>query len=344
MLLAQSYIHSLHPEAIRFADSFSIKWYGLSYLAGFVVAWLLMRWMAATKRIPLTTVQVGDFVTYAIVGVLVGGRLGYVVFYEPALLTDFSSSFPFWGLLAIHKGGMASHGGMVGVAAAMFVFAIRSRISALSMIDMAAFAAPPGLFFGRLANFINGELKGIPLSATQQATPPWWSIKYPDDVYELDIETVSSIAPQLQNLEATDIYGQIVMESYAGNEALLDALAPHLLARWPSQLFQAASDGPILFAVLAVVWLVARKPGVIGAWFLIAYGILRPLTEQFRTTDTGSLELGSVRTAVVLSVGLVVAGIAMLVICSRRKVDPIGGLLPSRKREALPQEETPRGA
>ena len=326
-LLAESYLHGLDPTALQLTDSFGIKWYGLSYLCGFLAAWLLMRWMSSTGRILLSKNQVGDFITYAVVGVLVGGRLGYCLFYEPALFVDFSTSLPFWGVFAIHEGGMASHGGMIGCFLAMLVFASRTGIPWLHLLDVTAFVAPPGLFFGRIANFINGELWGIPLGAEGQASPPWWSIKYPEEVHSLSIEQIQALEPLLKQTPATnDIAGQIVLESYAGNQQLMDALVPLLPARYPSQIFQALSDGPALFLLLIVVWMAARKPGVVSGWLLIGYGILREVTELYRERHVGSLEVGEFRTAMILSFALIFAGVVMVVWSSSRKVDRIGGL------------------
>ena len=156
-LLAESYIHALDPTAIQLTDTFGIRWYGISYAAGFIVAWLVIWWLATTRRILLSPSQVGDYITYAIIGVLVGGRLGYCLFYEPSLLVTFSDSFPFWGLLAIHQGGMASHGGVISMVVAMWILAARSGLPLMHLLDVTAFVAPPGLFFGRLANFVNRE-------------------------------------------------------------------------------------------------------------------------------------------------------------------------------------------
>jgi phosphatidylglycerol:prolipoprotein diacylglycerol transferase len=333
-VIAESYLHNLDPNAIQFTDAFGIKWYGLSYLTGFIVGWLVMRWMASTGRILLTTTQVGDFITYAIVGVLVGGRLGYGAFYEPTLFIDFSSKFPFWGILAIHQGGMASHGGMIGCVIAMLLFAHRARISWLHLLDVTAFIAPPGLFFGRIANFINGELWGVPLAPRYQGNPPWWSVKYPEEVQSLPLEQIQGLAPLLQRPDATDLHQQIVVEAYAGNQVLIESLAPLLPARYPSQLFQATSDGPILLGLLIIVWLVARKPGVIAGWFLIGYGVLREITELFRERHHGALEVGEIRTAMVLSIGLILAGLILILWSSSRKVDRVGGLLRPARADA----------
>ena len=326
-VLAESYLHNLDPNAIRFTDSFGIKWYGLSYLSGFIVAWLVMRWMSSTRRILLSTAQVGDFITYSIVGVLLGGRLGYGAFYEPALFTDFSSDFPFWGILAIHRGGMASHGGMIGCIIAMLIFAHRARVPWLHLLDITAFIAPPGLFFGRLANFVNGELWGVPLPDRHQANPPWWSIKYPEEVHALPVEQIQGFQGLLSRPDALDLHQQIIVECQAGNQSLIESITPLLPARYPSQLFQATSDGPILLGLLILVWLVARKPGVVAGWFLIGYGVLREVTEQFRERHVGALEVGELRTAMVLSIALILAGLVLVIWSSTRKVDRIGGLL-----------------
>ena len=331
--IAQSYLHSLDPTAIQFTDSFGIKWYGLSYLMGFVVGWFILRWLASTGRILLSVNQVTDFITYTVGGVLVGGRLGYCLFYDPSLLTDFSGSFPFWGVLAIHQGGMASHGGIIGVILSMLLFARNRGIPALHLIDITAFIAPPGLFFGRLANFVNGELWGRPLSSSMQVNPPWWSVKYPEEVHSLPRESIEGLVPHLGNPLATDLHQQVVIEAYAGNQPLIEHLEPLLVARWPSQLFQALSDGPILLLVLVVIWLVPRKPGVIAGSFLITYAILRIITELFREPDVGvSLTLGLSR-GQVLSVLMLLAGALLLLLGMKLRSTPVGGLLkPGRSR------------
>jgi phosphatidylglycerol:prolipoprotein diacylglycerol transferase len=334
--IAQSYLHSLDPTALQFSDSFGIKWYGLSYLTGFVVGWLILRWLASTGRILLSAAQVTDFITYTVGGVLVGGRLGYCFFYDPALLIDFSGSFPFWGALAIHEGGMASHGGILGVILAMCLFARNRNIPVLHLIDITAFIAPPGLFFGRLANFVNGELWGKPMSGAFQENPPWWSVKYPEEVHTLPIENINALVPHLGNPLATDLPQQVVIETYGGNQLLADHLEPLLSARWPSQIFQALSDGPILLLVLVVIWLVPRKPGVIAGSFLIAYGILRIITELFREPDLGvSLTLGLSR-GQVLSVLMLLAGAALILVSTQISAQRVGGLLKKNTSERTP--------
>ena len=339
LTIAQSYLHALDPTAVQFSDSFGIKWYGLSYLMGFVVGWFILRWLASTGRILLSVAQVTDFITYTVGGVLVGGRLGYCLFYDPSLLIDFSGSFPFWGVLAIHQGGMASHGGILGVILAMCLFARNRNIPVLHLIDITAFIAPPGLFFGRLANFVNGELWGKPLSASMQQNPPWWSIKYPEEAHMLPPENINALVPHLSNPLATDLHQQVVVETYGGNQLLAEHLEPLLIARWPSQLFQALSDGPILLLVLVIIWLVPRKPGVIAGSFLIAYGILRIITELFREPDEGvSLTLGLSR-GQVLSVLMLLAGALLVLVSAKISPRRVGGLLKQTSSEPAAESE-----
>jgi phosphatidylglycerol:prolipoprotein diacylglycerol transferase len=160
--------HDLSPFLVRFGENFGIRYYGVAYLLGFAAgAWLLRRY-AVTGRSWLPAIAVMDFMTALVIGVMVGGRLGYFVFYQPnALLHD-----PLV-LLRVWEGGMASHGGFLGVVAALAWFARRQRIPFLHLGDLVAASAAAGLLFGRLANFINGELWGKP------ATVPW-AVIFPD--------------------------------------------------------------------------------------------------------------------------------------------------------------------
>jgi phosphatidylglycerol:prolipoprotein diacylglycerol transferase len=342
-LLAEAYLHRLDPFAIRFPAGWpldGLRWYGLSYLAGFAIAWLLLRWLSRSGRSLVATGAVSDLMVYVVVGVLAGGRLGYCAFYDPGLLVHFESGFPWWGLLAIHRGGMASHGGMIGVIIALLLFARRHGYPPLHLLDLGAFAALPGLFLGRLANFVNGELPGEPLPASMQPNPPPWSVKYPD---ELTLQMLAGVRPRLIELLQLEpgVQGEKLLAEAAGALVSGDAqvvalLQPLLVARWPSQIFQALTDGPILMGFLAILWWRPRKPGVIGAWFLIAYGILRILTEIVRQPDPQvgqwSTALGAISRGQVLSVVMSAAGAVMLLLCVRRDVPAIGGLSLRRPR------------
>ncbi len=325
LIVAESYLHRLDPVAIPLSPTWGIRWYGLAYLAGFVVAWAFIRWMAKTDRSPLSHRAVGDLMVYAVIGVLVGGRLGYAAFYRPEILVTFTSSPPWWELLAIHRGGMASHGGIIGVLVAMVVFARRNRLPALHLVDLAAIAATPGLCLGRLANFVNGELWGKRLSDARQVDPPWWSVKYPEEVRH---GTVDLSAASVEYGPSDDL--PVLMESAlrSGDLRAEELIVPNMTAFWPSQLIQAMTDGPALLLVLIVVWWHPRKPGVVGGWFLIAYGVFRILTERVRQPDVGVAVLAGLQRGQVLSVVMLACGVVMVVICSRRAVPMIGGLAP----------------
>ncbi len=386
ILLAEAYLHQLDPFAIEFPASWQnapfvpdgIRWYGLSYVAGFILAWLFFRWMAVTKRSALpTAAAAADLLFYIILGVLVGGRLGYVLFYQPSLLVEFTGQFPYWGLLAVNTGGMASHGGMIGVILACWLYAHGRRVSSLHLLDLTVLAAPAGLGLGRLANFVNAELWGKALPTSMQSyppsqtaiQPPWWSVKYPSQITErwqrafehaetekiefiktvardfgiiypdaesLRTEVAAEAARRLGELEPLrselsslgDFYGHVVEAAYAGNQSVIHHITPLLTAYYPSQIIQAITDGPILVAILSLLWLRPRKPGVIGAVFLIAYGVMRIVTEGFRQPDEGvALLLGALSRGQVLSIFMVLAGIAVLILCQRRKVERISGLL-----------------
>lgn len=184
--LAQ-WVHTPHPFLLRFGENFGIRYYGLAYLLGFAAAlWLLRRYHRA-GRSPMDTNAIWDLMTYLIAGVLVGGRLGYFLLYQPAtLLQDPLVFFRVW------EGGMASHGGMLGVVLAMALFARRQKVPFLLVGDLVVTTAPLGLGLGRLANFLNGELWG-------KATAAPWAVvfsetgggnvpRHPSQLYEAVLE------------------------------------------------------------------------------------------------------------------------------------------------------------
>ena len=145
-LLAEAYLHDLDPFAVPFPASWPIaglRWYGLAYLAGFAAGWGIVKWLARTHRTAIPVPAVSDMMIYILIGVLAGGRLGYCAFYDPALLTQFTPRFPFWGLLAINEGGMSSHGGMIGVVTTLWIFAVRNNLSKLHLMDVTSFASAP---------------------------------------------------------------------------------------------------------------------------------------------------------------------------------------------------------
>lgn len=346
LFLAEAYLHRLDPFAVRFPSGWpleGVRWYGLAYLAGFGLAWLIVRWMVKHHRTALPARVVPDLMIAVLIGVLVGGRVGYAVFYDRTLFFKFSSSFPFWDLLAITRGGMSSHGGMIGVVAALWIFAVRNRLSKLHLMDVGCLASPPGLFLGRLANFVNGELWGRALPERMQVNPPWWAIKYPAEIelWKIDAlppDKVAALKSAAQTLGygAGELHDKAVLEAIvtalrAGNHAVIEHVQPVLTAYYPSQILQAITDGPLLFLLLVIAWWGPRKPGVVGATFLIGYGVMRIFSERFREPDAGipllHTPLEDLSRGQSLSVLMVAIGVIGLIIVARREVDPIGGLV-----------------
>jgi len=333
-LLADAYIHQLSPFAIQLTETIGLRWYGLAYIAGFIVGWWFIRWMAKTDRSPLTQDQAGDLLFAGVLGVLFGGRIGYALFYDPDLFIDFSSGFPWWKLLAINQGGMASHGGIIGVLIAFVVWGRRHKVPVMHLADLASVGCTAGLFFGRIANFINGELWGKQL--LNQTNTPWWSVKYPGEITGYWLHNTDQYKSQLAALEplrttvvggSESFYSRVISEAYAGNTVVIETITPQLTAWYPSQLFQAISDGPLLLGSLVLVWFVPRKPGIVSGWFLIIYGSLRILTEVFRQPDEGVSIIFGLSRGQLLSVCMVLAGIIMAIICAKVGTKKHGGII-----------------
>jgi len=314
-LTLAAYFHDLDPVLIHLGP-LAIRWYGLSYVLGFVVGYLLLSFLARRTLIALPPHRVADAMIWLIAGTIIGGRIGYALVYDQALFITFRSAPPFWDLLALHKGGMASHGGMIGLALAAWRISrgwfdpstglVEGRCSWREVADALSLVAPFGIFFGRIANFINGELLGAIVAAPGQSAPqpvpqpvPWWSVRFPQ-------ELVSGHAPKLDPVQAAALDALLVDVSRAqatltGGPGLtrfqaLDVLVakaaqyrpqlePLLSARHPSQLYQAVGEGLL---VAAVVWTIAarrvRAGLVAGAW-ITTYGVARIVTELYRLPD-----------------------------------------------------------
>ena len=259
------WVHNLSPFLGPHWGNLGIRYYGLSYVLGFLTAgWLLSRY-AKAGRSQLAPAKIGDLIVMIVVGVMLGGRLGSFLLYHPEqFVHDPLSFFRVW------EGGMASHGGFFGVAVALVIFARQERLAFPHLADLMASAAPAGLFFGRIANFINGELWGNPTHVP-------WAVIFPN-----------SADP--------------------GTPVRL------MLPRHPSQLYEAALEGLLLFAVMQWrFWrsdVVRTQPGRLTGEFLLGYAIVRGLGEMFREPDA-SLILGVSR-GTFYSAFLVIAGIAFI--------------------------------
>ena len=174
----------IDPVAVQ-VGSIAIRWYALAYVAGIILAWQYVRALAARKQSPLTPAMADDFVTWAVLGIVLGGRIGYVVFYN----ADYYLQHPLEALYLWH-GGMSFHGGLIGVITAMALFVRKHGIRFFHLTDAIAASTPIGLFFGRLANFINGELFG------RETDVPWAMVfpnggpnpRHPSQLYEAILE------------------------------------------------------------------------------------------------------------------------------------------------------------
>ena len=169
-IFAFHYVVDFDPFAVRFPEGFflaGVRWYGLAYLAGFVIALLLFNLYSAKGRSPLTKDDNSTLITYLLFGVILGGRLGYMLFYDfPNFVENPLIAFQIW------KGGMASHGGFIGVLLSILIYARSRKVSFWTLSDIVVSVATPGIFLGRIANFINGELWG------KIAYLPW-AMKFP---------------------------------------------------------------------------------------------------------------------------------------------------------------------
>jgi phosphatidylglycerol:prolipoprotein diacylglycerol transferase len=247
----------------------AIRWYALAYIFGILLGWLYARLLIRNSglwggKAPMKVEDFDDYIVWVTLGIILGGRIGYVLFYNPAHFAAHPVE-----ILQLWSGGMSFHGGFAGCVAAVVLFARRRGISILSLGDLTCAAGPIGLFLGRLANFINGELWGRPGDVP-------WAFVFPN----------------------------------AGP-----------LPRHPSQLYEAALEGLLLFVILAIAVRAGalKRPGLVVGLFAIVYALARSFCEFFREPDPqlgflwGGLTMG-----MLLSIPLFLAGVAFVVNAMRR--------------------------
>jgi phosphatidylglycerol:prolipoprotein diacylglycerol transferase len=257
------------PVLVSFGP-FVIRWYALAYIVGILLGWLYVRVLIRAETLwggpaPLNVADFDDFVLWVTLGIILGGRVGYVLFYNPA----YFAAHPL-EILQLWNGGMSFHGGFLGCVLAVVLFARYRGISILSLGDLTCAAATVGLFLGRIANFINGELWGRPTDVP-------WAMVFPGG------------GPQ---------------------------------PRHPSQLYEAALEGLVLFGVLYLFIRAGalRRPGLITGAFALGYGIARSICEFFREPDAqlgflwGGLTMG-----MLLSIPLMLAGLAFIAAAMRHE-------------------------
>ena len=252
---------------------FAVRWYALAYIVGIIAGWFYARAIIASERLwggpaPFTVIDFDDFVIWITLGVILGGRIGYVLFYNLPRFAEHPIE-----ILQLWNGGMSFHGGVTGCVVAIVLFALRRGIPMLSLGDVTAAVAPIGLFLGRIANFINGELWGRPTDVP-------WAMVFPNG-------------------------GPI--------------------PRHPSQLYEAALEGVVLFIVLNVLVRAGalKKPGIVTGTFALGYGVARIICELFREPDAqlGFLWRG-LTMGMLLCIPLMLAGIAVLTVALTREPKP----------------------
>ncbi len=304
------YLHNLNPFIFHVTETFGPRWYGLAYVMAFICGYLLLVWLSKRGYADIAPAQVGDFITWAaLFGVMIGGRLGYVFFYKPQMLHDPLS------ILRVWEGGMSSHGGMLGLVLFTLFYARRHRISWTNLGDNLCVVAPIGLFFGRCANFINGELYG-------RAAHVPWAVQFPKELIDSDqsplAEKAVALAHQIDPALTTP---EAVVRAISANPSI-EAVARNVLTpRHPSQLYEAFLEGVVLFAILWFVRTKTRQPnGVITGLFMSLYAILRIVVENFREPDAPLV--GMFTRGQFFSFFLVALGFAFIVAAKVRPVFP----------------------
>lgn len=304
------YVHDLSPFLIQINESIGLRWYGLAYVGGFICGYFLYRWFSRKGYADLPEKDVSDFITWWVVlGTLLGGRIGYVLFYRP---TEFLAD-PFM-ILKVWAGGMSAHGGMLGLIIATTIYSRMHRISWFNLCDNLVVTAPIGLFFGRCANFINGELYG-------RAAQVPWAMQFPKEALEtpgMQQRIVDKISPEtFERFSPWDL--EVAVRN---SEEVRRAAAEVLTPRHPSQIYEALLEGAVLFAILFYLRTRFRLPnGVLTGAFFILYAIFRSVCEIFRLPDA---DLTWIFTrGQFLSLFLVLIGVGCIVISLRKPRFPI---------------------
>ena len=306
------YVHDLSPFLVQFGQDIGIRYYGLAYVLGFLCAFWLYRWLVRRGYSEMKPEQVGDFILWWVVlGTLIGGRLGYMLFYDAQAFLQKP-----WIFFEIWQGGMASHGGMIGLVVATSLYARKYKISWLNAADNLAVVAPVGLFFGRCANFINGELFG------RHATVPW-AVQFPRELYFTDFYKTQSILEQASQIRPDFASLDILIANVRTSPALHHLLGQTLTPRHPSQIYEALLEGVLLFTFLWVLRTRFRLPnGVLSGAFFLLYALFRFVVEFFREPDAPLLAWMS--RGQFLSLFLVPVGIALILVAvSIRSYPPI---------------------
>lgn len=319
MTTLATYIHQIDPVLWEVPGTpLALRWYGLAYIAGFVLGYLMLKWLSARKLYCVPEEKLGDFITLVcLLGVLAGGRLGEFFFYWlPEKGVDGFLADPSW-VFRVWEGGMASHGGMIGVILVSYFYARKNALSFTAVLDGLAIVSPIGLFFGRIANFINGELYGRITSETSAL-----AMKFPQEIYSFAAEQWWAMYAAVNRvchipLHVENVSGRIIAASRT-NEQVRQALEPYLAPRIPTQLFEAAGEGLLLFAVLLTVRLCWKKApaGIFCAIFCLLYAVVRVAVEHLKEPQE-AVWYGITR-GQYLSFGLALLGVVFLIFALKR--------------------------
>ena len=304
------YLHKLDPFIFRITETFGPRWYGMAYVAAFLCGFALLSWLSKRGYADLPKAQVSDFITWAaLFGVMAGGRLGYVLFYKPDMLRDPLS------ILRIWEGGMSAHGGIIGLVLFTLYYSRKHPISWTNLGDNLCVTAPIGLFFGRCANFINGELYG------RAANVPW-AVQFPKEILDAENAAVAKRAVALcQEVDPTVSGPDSVLGALQTNPQIESILRDVLTPRHPSQIYEALIEGALLFAILWFVRTRTRQPnGVITGLFLSLYAIFRIVVEYYREPDAPMI--GMFTRGQFFSFFIVALGIAFIVAARMRPTFP----------------------
>ena len=311
-----TYYHNLSPFVFQITESFGLRWYSLAYiLAAWPGVWFFAHHYIEKGYLNIPRKAVLDAITYGAIGVILGGRIGYCLFYSPYLLFDFNSTFPYWGLLKIYEGGMASHGGIAGLFLSLLIFSRVQKVSFFSLMDISALGGSIGFFLGRIANFINGELFGNVIQGRALL-----GVKFPSELllwshyverYQTELLSLKKALPVLEKFKGSSfpdaslweewvhlalrdthyrqkvsaVVGRLYEASQLNYDSVREALEPLLLLRHPSQLYQSFFGGLMTFLIVWALWLKPRKAGLISFVWAVSYLSFRIFTESFRMPD-----------------------------------------------------------
>lgn len=297
----------IDPVAIPLPGPVDIRWYGLMYVVGFTITYFLLRWLARQEFLRMDPDKVGDLITALVIGVILGARLGYILFYDFA---EFAANPA--RILRIWEGGLSFHGGLIGVMVAALWLVRQHNLTWRNLTDAFALCIPFGIVAVRTANFINGELYG------RVASPDVpWAMRFPTDPVALRLLGADRLPMRERELAIGRAYETSQWESVLDQVPL----------RHPSQLYEALAEGVVVGLILWGVFLWARRrgrplmEGLLGGLFLIGYGVSRSFVELFRQPDPqfrgpddplGTV-LGPLTMGQTLSLLVVLAGIALLI-------------------------------